>query len=521
MSLKIIHQEDQISELFTNGIYFIRTKNEERYETIIQNCIDRNFKPKKIFIVSDELVEVSLMNYLQEKFSKILLSPIENILEKEYKDTIKITYYKKPKIIIGITGSSGKSSITYGIYQILRKFFDKKVFLSSSAGIGSDKLLKNSLSCPPFADFHYYLHNYGDCDYGILEITSQGLDQKRIEGISLDIGVITSIQNDHLDYHKNMNNYIIAKLQIINYIKPGGILLIDSKILNILNNEQRQLFHTYSKNIRVLEIIVNSYGDYNPYQSFNVSTCFMILQLLNLDISKVTTMNYIFPPGRFFEISTSKDSRVIVDGAHNLDQIKNIIELYRNKNQIIIYGISGHRINGDMNNIEIILSNLRPEDQFFIVDDNPGVIDADFICNRIYEKCKNFINVINIGNRFAAIERAVKEGNTNILILGKSTETKNIIEFRYQEKDLENFFISKLSYLKYISQVIIADSLTTSAKIWKKIESMKFEKKDSNIWINSNPKYNSMDLIIEKVQSEIIFQIVYDEINFLTHLLKS
>ena len=87
---------------------------------------------------------------------------------------------KNPKILIGVTGSSAKSSVCYMLYKTL-----KNSFISSSVGIGSTNLVENSMSSVPFADLWYFLDRNHSCKYGILEVTSHAIDQERIFGIKL------------------------------------------------------------------------------------------------------------------------------------------------------------------------------------------------------------------------------------------------------------------------------------------------------------------------------------------------
>lgn len=135
-------------------------------------------------------------------------------------------YYKSPSknlIVIGVTGTDGKTTTVNMIYHIL-KSADKKVsMISTINAVIADKAYDTGLhvsSPDPFTiqKFASDSVNNGD-EFLVLEVTSHALDQHRFLGIDFAIGIVTNITHDHLDYHKNWDNYFITKAKLIKNVK--------------------------------------------------------------------------------------------------------------------------------------------------------------------------------------------------------------------------------------------------------------------------------------------------------------
>ena len=155
---------------------------------------------------------------------KTLNKPVPYLVSKDIFSTYsKLFKYDLLKIkqlpcLIGVTGTNGKTSTSLLLADSLT-IQNKKVGLISSEGIGIyPNTLQNDYTTPPIDIIYKNIINFSlkKCDYIIIECSSQGLHQGRLDGIYFDYSVITNIDKDHIDYHKTLRNYIHSKLNIIN-----------------------------------------------------------------------------------------------------------------------------------------------------------------------------------------------------------------------------------------------------------------------------------------------------------------
>ena len=129
-------------------------------------------------------------------------------------------YKKKPKNIIAVTGTNGKTSVSDLFYQILKKN-NYPVASIGTLGIKfKNKVFKSNLTSPDTILLHKTLEKIKKekIDNVILEASSHGLHQKRIEHLNLKAGIFTNFSQDHLDYHKTMQSYLNSKLHLFKNI---------------------------------------------------------------------------------------------------------------------------------------------------------------------------------------------------------------------------------------------------------------------------------------------------------------
>ena len=171
--------------------------------------------------------------------------------------------------IIGVTGTDGKTTTATLIYEIL-KFAGKKVGLIStvSAKIG-DKDYDTGFHVTnpePVAlqRFRAEMVKNG-CEYAVLEVTSHGLDQERVAGINFEMGVLTNITHEHLDYHKTFENYVRAKQK-----------LFENSRLAIINKK-----YDFFKNLKTHKVYYEARdGDYHAE---NVAAATAVAKQLGVD----------------------------------------------------------------------------------------------------------------------------------------------------------------------------------------------------------------------------------------------
>ena len=137
-------------------------------------------------------------------------------------ETASKFYHLKPKNIIAVTGTNGKTSVADLFYQILNI---NKINVASIGTLGikfKNKIIKSDLTSPDTIHLHQILQKLkkNKIDNVIIETSSHGLDQKRVDHLNFKAGIFTNFSQDHLDYHRTMKKYLNAKLRLFkkNYV---------------------------------------------------------------------------------------------------------------------------------------------------------------------------------------------------------------------------------------------------------------------------------------------------------------
>ena len=209
------------SNFFFSGISFDSSKikkNNIFFAIKGSNFDGNNFIP--IAIKKGSKIIVSEKKHKKSQ-NEILFIHTKNIRKLLAEVAFKI-FYQKPKNLIAVTGTNGKSSVANFYYQILT-LNKKKVASIGTLGVISKNFnlnLKNTTIDPiQLSQILYKLKKKG-IDNVIMEASSHGLKQNRLDGLKFNSGIFTNLSQDHLDYHKNLQNYLKAKLYLFeNLIK--------------------------------------------------------------------------------------------------------------------------------------------------------------------------------------------------------------------------------------------------------------------------------------------------------------
>lgn len=362
---------------------------------------------------------------------------------------------KKLKII-GITGTNGKTSTTFFIKQILESMGAKCGIIGTVENFSGEGSVDSVLTTPEPMELHRLLKQMAEnnCEYCVMEVSSQALSQQRVHGISFSAAALTNITGDHLDYHINMENYINAKLSLFEQADFACVNIDDENAQKALDSIKCPV-KTYSasnnsadytaKNIVYNKESVNYFfvgldcigkiniqipGRFTVYNSLCAAS---ILLGLGYSIDKISKSAQLVAPvkGRAETVAVPRSFRVMIDYAHTPDGLLNILNCVREITTgrvITVFGCGGERdktkraemgkIAGRYSDIAVVTSdNPRTE--------NPLLIINDILCGM--EKCKSRLAVIE--NRRQAIEFALskaKKGDT-VLLAGKGHETYQII----------------------------------------------------------------------------------------------
>jgi len=125
--------------------------------------------------------------------------------------------------VIGVTGTDGKTTVVHMVYKILKDAGYKISMISTINAVIGGKSFDTGfhVTSPPVDHIQKYLKMAADNgdEFFVLEVTSHALDQFRVWGINFEVGIITNITHEHLDYHKTFENYLKAKAKLIKSVK--------------------------------------------------------------------------------------------------------------------------------------------------------------------------------------------------------------------------------------------------------------------------------------------------------------
>ncbi len=270
------------------------------------------------------------------------IQPIKNIFHLG-KAIIANWFYGNPSnrlTVIGVTGTDGKTTTSSLIYHIL-KSSGKKVSLIStvSATIGKKSYDTGfHVTTPsPFTVQKYIKQAADDGDeYFVLETTSHALDQFRVYGIHFNLGLITNITHEHLQYHKTYEKYVEAKAKLLQWSDVAIVNKDDKSYPYLINTPMKQML-TYSLknhadfNVDISKKINMPLALFNKY---NYLGAYIVCNKLGLTDDEIFSAmkTYTLPPGRL-EIIYDKTFKVIIDFAHTPNALHEALQSIREVHQ--------------------------------------------------------------------------------------------------------------------------------------------------------------------------------------------
>ena len=514
------------------------------------NFIPRAIKKGSKVIISEKKIK--------EFKNGILFIHTKNIRKLLAEVSYKI-YKNKPKNLIAVTGTNGKSSIANFYYQIL-KLNKKRVASIGTLGVKSNILnlnLSNTTIDPiQLGQILTKLKNQRINDV-IMEASSHGLKQNRLDGLKFNTGIFTNLSQDHLDYHKNLKNYLKAKLHLFeNLIKKNGNVITDDKIpqfkkikkISIKNNLKLHTLNDEKNNFKILshsfkeesQIIKIKYKDSIEVVKLNLIGKIQLKNLLmaiiaakksNIGLKKILL---IIPKiksveGRFEKIGNIKNrSKVILDYAHTPEALRtcllNLKEQFPNKKINLLFGCGGDRDQNKRSKMGKIADNYA--DEIYLTDDNPRFENPNKIRKDIKKGIKKR-KIIEQSNRAKAISKAIKGLNTGdiLLVAGKGHEKtqdigkkkiffsdKKIILDEIRNKNLSLSNNLKLNIVKEVSgnknlpsNFSFKQARINSGEVKKNdiFFAIKGKKNDGNQFVRQSFKKKASLAIVNRIQNDL------------------
>ena len=355
-------------------------------------------------------------------------------------------YYGFPArklIIVGITGTDGKTTTAHLIYHIL-KTSGKKVSMISSiyADIGGqihDTGFHVTTPRPwKVRQFLRKAHDLG-AEYFILETTSHALAQNRVWGIRFDTAVITNITHEHLYHHGSFDNYLKIKTKLL-FQSRTALVNLDStasqQVINTLTLRKKS-FKTFSLKDSKADFTWNAqikshiHGEYNRE---NILAAYSVAQILELDkkaISKAIA-SFELPQGRL-DIVRNKEFKVVIDFAHTPNSIERLLHTIKaelvGKNGLIIHVFGSASQRDDSKRPKMGEASAQYADIIILTEEDYRKEDPAKICEQIAQGIKKQGLVKDqdyfiVTDRALAIEKAIfmaQRGDV-VVVTGKSHE---------------------------------------------------------------------------------------------------
>ena len=454
------------------------------------------------------------------KFKSTKVNIIKTKKVRNYLNEISSKFYKlKPKSIIAVTGTNGKTSVADFFYQILNA---NNIPVASIGTLGiryREKFIKTNLTSPDVITLHKNLYKLkkNKIDNVIIEASSHGLDQNRLDNLNLKAGIFTNFSQDHLDYHKSMKAYFRAKLILFKKLLPKKSYVIADKFIkeySILEkiSKKRQLKLLDSNKI-FNDIKKLSLSLFGSFQRKNLSMAILAARLCNLNHTKINrALKKIKNVDGRLELVKKypNDIKVFIDYAHTPDALQKVIKSLKNNfntNISLVFGCGGER---DFKKRPLMAKIAKSFcDKIYVTDDNPRKENPKKIRKEIINHLKGS-NYFNIGNRSEAIKEAISRAEPNeiILIAGKGHENyqdygNKIISISDREiiKKLKiNKNVINQKKQNYLFNSKILNKIIKSKKIYS-FDGLAIDSRDvkkDNLFLAIKGKYNDGNQYISK-----------------------
>lgn len=376
---------------------------------------------------------------------------------------IAMKFYHNPTnemALIGVTGTNGKTTVTYLLDKIYEKHQQKTGIIGTIQTKIGDKIFPTNNTTPDALSLQKLFREMVDekVDTAIMEVSSHALDQGRVFGCDFDIAIYTNLSQDHLDYHTDMRDYLRAKSLLFSQLgntytesrKKFAIINEDDAASSILKKSTGQHLLTYGCKNKA-DVMAEDISLYIDHTTFRLSTpigdvsihsqligMFNVYNMLaavsaaiagglSLETIKLALEDTPGVDGRFQPVTGGQNFGVIVDYAHTPDSLENVLETiqqFSNQKVYVVVGCGGDRDRTK----RPLMAQIAVEyaDTAFFTSDNPRTEDpVQIIDDMVKELNPNQNNYEIIVDRKDAIHRAIASAKKDdiILIAGKGHET--------------------------------------------------------------------------------------------------
>jgi len=379
--------------------------------------------------------------------------------------------------LVAVTGTNGKTTTVTILHQLFSNLGYNTGLISTVENKIKGQVINATHTTPDALQLNQLIREMvkSGCTHCFIEASSHAIEQKRIAGLDIDIGVFTNITHDHLDYHGSFDAYIKAKKHLFDNLKKSAMALtnIDDKRGKVMVQNTSAKVETYgirnpadfkgrllTNTMEGFELEINGTNAWFPlvgeFNAYNILVSYAIANLLgenpNDVIQEMSAIGKI--PGRFEMVYPESGIFAIVDYAHTPDALKNILTTLDglrtgNEKLITVIGCGGNRDREkrpEMASIACLFSN-----KVIFTSDNPRNEDPDDIISEM----KLGVSPINYKKTLTQVDRreAIKlacsmaEEKDLILVAGKGHE-------KYQEIKGERFDFDDRLILKEMLELM-------------------------------------------------------------------
>ena len=365
--------------------------------------------------------------------------------------------YKNFKLI-GITGTNGKTTTTYLIKSVLENKGYKVGLIGTNQNMVGNQVIPSHHTTPDSLELMELFRKMADegAEYVVMEVSSHSLDLDRVAGCEFSVAAITNVTQDHLDFHKTMENYLAAKSKLFSMCEKGA-LNADDKSCDFIKDRASCALCTYgadnASDIKAENVEMDDRGVYfdvacdgmkehiellipGKFSVYNALTAISCLVALGLSLKEIAEGLKAARgvKGRIEVVPLNTDYTVIIDYAHTPDGLLNIINTIKGfaKGRVVtLFGCGGDRDRTKRPIMGEIAGRLS--DFCIVTSDNPRTEEPADIINDILEGIsKTDCEYTVVENRFEAIEYALDNAKKDdvILLAGKGHETYQILKER-------------------------------------------------------------------------------------------
>lgn len=413
---------------------------------------------------------MSIKSKLTTTARKALPSGAVKSLEESYRKSrskIVSSIYGNPSKklrVIAVTGTNGKTTTVNFLNEILKEAGYKTAMFSTAnieiAGVQTLNDLNATVSTTSRMQKFFKNAKKANADFVMIEATSHALAQHKLDGVPIEMAIMTNLTQDHLDYHKTMDNYAAAKAKLFQ-MRPKFIVLNSDdewfEYFNKFEARNQKIIYGTAKNAEVkidsvklykkgseahltidnnvsLELATNLPGKYNVY---NMTAAVSAAYLLGVSLENIQegAANLEGVAGRFERAVEDQPYDVIIDYAHTPDALEKLLEAAKavTKNRVfLVFGATGDRDKSKRPIMGEIA--IKKADRIFVTDEECYSEDPDSIRAEILEGMKKNdtlpANIEEIADRREAIKKALsvaQKGDT-VLITGMGHEVYRIID---------------------------------------------------------------------------------------------
>jgi UDP-N-acetylmuramoyl-L-alanyl-D-glutamate--2,6-diaminopimelate ligase len=389
--------------------------------------------------------------------------------------------------MIGITGTNGKTTTTYVCKALLEGLGRQVGLIGTVAYQIGTRTMPAAHTTPGALELQRLLAEMASCGCGtaVMEVSSHALAQDRTSGCEYDVGVFSNLTQDHLDFHKTMENYFQAKLRlftglgegrkknkraIINIDDPYGSQIVARSPVPVWTYALKSKADLLAEDVQ-LSIRGTTFTAATPVGTFPIEShlvgehnVYNLLAAIGVALHEGATpdqirqavRNVLNVPGRFERVMAGQPFTVVVDYAHTEDALVRLLtaaEVLKSGRIITVFGCGGDRDRGKRPKMGAAA--VRYSDVVILTSDNPRTEDPHAILDQVEVgvieglRQRSHVRYRKIADRRQAIEEAVREAHDEdmVLIAGKGHEDYQIVgteKLHFDDREVARDAIQRL-----------------------------------------------------------------------------